>query len=525
MGIEVFAYAMAFVLAGGVTWLILWFFFPSGHPAAEMERLGDHPVDAADAGKKPEAETAGTQDQERARELTWLVSISAVLTAPGLLAFVLRTLTPGLLPAWVFNPWLQAIIITPVMFYCGRPIHRSGLPAITNRHPNMNSLVSVGTWAAYTYSLLVCVMPWAFPEGSREPYFDAVGVIITLVLLGELMQALAAAGSTSASTSASSRRPSTGIAASDDGRARSADLIAAMKARAQRTPGMMLHMADSISRILVPTVLIIATWTFAAWMVLGPEPQLAHAFTTAFNVLIIACPCAMSLVTPLSMGEALDLGESHGVLVASGRALEQARAIHTVAFDATALHGIHGIEAASATACSALRARGVTTELIVDTDGDDAHAEALARTFDVDGIVNAAPSDEHGVTAVVSTWPMAAERKPSALRIALGLPDSIDSGFAADGEATADKSIPDITLTGGPRGVLSAMRLSDAAMRNFRQNMIWTLAYNVIGLPLAVGVLYPFTGWLLSPMVAGLAMAASTICLVLNAHRLRRHRL
>ena len=119
---------------------------------------------------------------ERANEikaLTKLVIVGAVLTLPVFAVTMLHMANPALVPHWMVNPWLQAILITPVMFYCGRPIHTVGFPALAHRSPDMNSLVSLGTSAAYLYSLVTCIAPWVFPEGSREPYFESVGVVIT----------------------------------------------------------------------------------------------------------------------------------------------------------------------------------------------------------------------------------------------------------------------------------------------------------------------------------------------------------
>ena len=146
-------------------------------------RVGAPVVDAAEAERREAAERAN-----EIKALTKLVIVGAVLTLPVFAVTMLHMANPALVPHWMVNPWLQAILITPVMFYCGRPIHTVGFPALAHRSPDMNSLVSLGTSAAYLYSLVTCIAPWVFPEGSREPYFESVGVVITLVLVGRLLR-------------------------------------------------------------------------------------------------------------------------------------------------------------------------------------------------------------------------------------------------------------------------------------------------------------------------------------------------
>ena len=382
-------------------------------------RVGAPVVDAAEAERREAAERAN-----EIKALTKLVIVGAVLTLPVFAVTMLHMANPALAPHWMVNPWLQAILITPVMFYCGRPIHTVGFPALAHRSPDMNSLVSLGTSAAYLYSLVTCIAPWVFPEGSREPYFESVGVVITLVLVGRLLETKAREGTGKAVQSLIKLRPRTAhklnatsadnvdgiewrnpahftdtdidaIATGDllvvkngervptdgvivAGEARidesmitgeskpvsktagdpvtgatvllkggcvmratqvGADTvlsqIAAMVARAQATKAPVQQLADKIARYFVPAVMIIAIWTFAIWRSLGPAPQLAHALVTAVSVLIIACPCALGLATPLSVTVSLGLGATNGVLVTSAKALEQARRIGTVVFDKT----------------------------------------------------------------------------------------------------------------------------------------------------------------------------------------------
>ena len=182
-----------------------------GNASAGTDKL--HPLTAsAEAPMVDSAEAERREAAERTKEitsLTRLVAIGTVLTLPVFIVTMLHMANPMLVPHWMVNPWLQAILITPVMFYCGHPIHAVGFPALAHRSPDMNSLVSLGTSAAYLYSLVTCVAPQVFPEGSREPYFESVGVVITLVLVGRLLETKAREGTGKAVQSLIKLRPRT----------------------------------------------------------------------------------------------------------------------------------------------------------------------------------------------------------------------------------------------------------------------------------------------------------------------------
>ncbi|MBT1174046.1 HAD-IC family P-type ATPase [Bifidobacterium sp. LC6] len=640
----------------------------SAIPANALQHTADEPLDAAQAEQR--------EAQERRNEikaLTKLVIIGAVLTIPVFTATMLHMANPMLVPHWMVNPWLQAILITPVMFYCGHPIHSVGFPALAHRSPDMNSLVSLGTTAAYVYSLVTCIAPWIFPEGSREPYFESVGVVITLVLVGRLLENKAREGTGKAVQSLIKLRPRTAhklqetatftsAAAQHDAAndanteastalwlnpANSTDIdvdditagdllvvrngervptdgmvvagkvtvdesmitgeskpvnktkdalltgatvvlhgdcvmratqvgantvlsqITAMVARAQATKAPVQQMADRIAKYFVPAVIIIAVWTFAIWVSVGPSPQLAHALVTAVSVLIIACPCALGLATPLSVTVALGLGATNGVLVTSAKALEQAQRIGTVVFDKTGTitRGVVDDNAAwnkpsyeqdtikdgSIEAIAALRARGIRTVML---SGDKAEvAGRIAREVGIDTVIcEVKPDgkahwieqlqrerDEHYTVGQSGTGTEASNNaanqrngstlasKPAANLIAMvgdGINDApalaqADLGIAIGTGTDVAMQSADVTLMSGDlRGVLKTINLSEATMRNIRENLGWAFGYNIIGIPVAAGVLFPFTGWLLSPMIAGLAMALSSVCLVLNANRL-----
>jgi len=330
--------------------------------------------------------------------------------------------------------------------------------------------------------------------------------------------------------------------------------IAAMVARAQATKAPVQQLADKIARYFVPAVMIIAIWTFAIWVSLGPAPQLAHALVTAVSVLIIACPCALGLATPLSVTVSLGLGATNGVLVTSAKALEQARRIGTVVFDKTGTITRGVVDAAadwdkpsyeqdtvkegSREAVAALRARGIRTVML---SGDKAEvAGRIAREVGIDTVIcEVKPDgkaywiaklqrerDEDATKSAYGTSRTAAQSRTLIAMVGDGINDApalaqADLGIAIGTGTDVAMQSADVTLMSGDlRGVIKTINLSNATMRNIRENLGWAFGYNVIGIPVAAGVLYPFTGWLLSPMIAGLAMALSSVCLVLNANRL-----
>ena len=327
-----------------------------------------------------------------------------------------------------------------------------------------------------------------------------------------------------------------------------------MVARAQATKAPVQQLADKIARYFVPAVMIIAIWTFAIWRSLGPAPQLAHALVTAVSVLIIACPCALGLATPLSVTVSLGLGATNGVLVTSAKALEQARRIGTVVFDKTGTITRGVVDAAadwdkpsyeqdtvkegSREAIAALRARGIRTVML---SGDKAEvAGRIAREVGIDTVIcEVKPDgkaywiaklqrerDEATAKSAYGTSRTAAQSRTLIAMVGDGINDApalaqADLGIAIGTGTDVAMQSADVTLMSGDlRGVIKTINLSNATMRNIRENLGWAFGYNVIGIPVAAGVLYPFTGWLLSPMIAGLAMALSSVCLVLNANRL-----
>jgi len=416
--------------------------------------------------------------------------------------------------------------------------------------------------------------------------------------------------------------------------------IVHMVAEAQRTRAPIQRLADIIAAYFVETVVVIAALTALAWGLFGPEPRLTYALVNAVAVLIIACPCAVGLATPISMTVAMGRGATLGILFRNAEAIERMREIDVLVVDKTgtltlgrpaltdfALEGIgekealgliagveqlseHPIAAAivegakargaapeRAEAFEAVSGEGVAARVAgrsvrvgsreflkqagADTSRWDQKADewrSQAKTvvfFAADGVMRgiAAITDpirestpeaiaalkQLGVRVVMLTGD--SRRTAEAVARQLGIKDVLAEvrpedkaqhvkrlqaegrkvAMAGDGIndapalAQADVGIAmgtgtdiamesaGVTLVKGDlRGIARAIRLSRATMRNIRQNLLFAFGYNALGIPLAAGVLYPVSGLLLSPIFAGVAMAASSVSVVTNALRLRR---
>jgi P-type Cu+ transporter len=415
--------------------------------------------------------------------------------------------------------------------------------------------------------------------------------------------------------------------------------IVRMVAEAQRSRAPIQRLADRVASYFVPAVIACALAAFVAWSVWGPEPRLVLAFVSAVSVLIIACPCALGLATPMAIMVGTGRGAASGVLVKNAEALERLERVDTIVVDKTgtvtegvpklaSIHAFGGrtdadvlrmaaaLEQASehplaAAILSGARERGVAVpragdfssspglgisgtvdgELIrlgsssfladVDTSAATTEAEALRKTGQtvifvaagraLAGLIGAADPIKattaaaidalhaSGLRVVMLTGDNAATARAVAAALNLddvradmlpaGKRDAIrqlqDDGrivaMAGDGvndaPALAEAAVgiamstgtdvamesAGITLLHGDlRGIVRARRLSRATMRNVRQNLFLAFAYNIVGIPVAAGALYPFTHTLVSPVWASAAMTLSSVSVIGNALRLRR---
>jgi Cu+-exporting ATPase len=690
------------------------------HPEIVRDAPGDCPI--CGMALVPIAGT-GAGDDSELRDLTRRFWLGALLTAP---LFILA-MAPmvGIAEPFGLAPrtrgWIELVLGTPVALWVGWPLLHKFWLSLANRSPNMYTLIGLGVSLAYLFSLAAVLTPGLFPhefrshDGAVGTYFEAAAVIVTLVLLGDLLQ-LRAMGRTSAAITqllelapnlawridadgTEAQVPLDQVVVGDRLRVKPGDRIPVdgvvidgasrvdesmltgepvpvakapgdavsggtvnatgsftmraqrvgsdtllarivhMVGEAQRTRAPIQRLADRIAAWFVEVVVAIAVLTAAVWWLAGPEPAGTFALLNAVAVLIIACPCAVGLATPISMTVAMGEGAKAGILFRNAEAIERMRDIDTVVADKTgtltlgrpaltdfeasgmardealgllasveqpsehpiahaivgaardahialqpatdfqAVNGL-GVEAnvggrrVLAGSRAFLEQRGIATEAwreradalraqvktVVFLAAEGA-AVALAAIADPvkDTTAEAIGSlRREGVRVVMLTGD--AQRTADAVARALGIDEAIGEvlpqdkaehvkrlqaagrkvAMAGDGIndapalAQADVGIAmgtgtdvamesaGVTLVKGDlRGIARARALSHATLRNIRQNLVFAFAYNALGIPVAAGVLYPFTGMLLSPMLAGAAMAASSVSVVTNALRLR----
>jgi Cu+-exporting ATPase len=367
--------------------------------------------------ERPEPGSEETEDSEAAArraeiaDLSRRVLISALLTLPVLVP-VMASDVFGIedLPGFLSDHWFQLGMIAPVMLYAAWPIHKTGWLTLRNRTADMNTLITVGTSAAFLYSVLVTVAPGLLPEDVRDVYFEVVGVILTLILLGRLFEARARAGTGEAIRKLLGLRAKTarvvrdgteeevpvaqvepgdvvavrpgekvpvdgeiveGRSAIDEsmvtgeslpvtktvgdevigatlnqtgafrfratrvGRETMLAQIIKLVEEAQSSKAPIQRLADLVASYFVPAVIFIAIGTFVVWFDLGPEPTLTFALVSAVAVLIIACPCALGLATPLSVMVGTGKGAENGTLIRSAEALETAQRLDAIVLDKT----------------------------------------------------------------------------------------------------------------------------------------------------------------------------------------------
>jgi Cu+-exporting ATPase len=364
---------------------------------------------------RPERGSEEVEDEEVAerrreiRDLSRRVLVGAVLTGP-VVAAVMATAFGVRVPELLMNRWVQLVLIAPVFLYTGWPIHTVGWRTLRHRTAEMNTLITVGTTAAFAYSLVATLGPGLLPPDVRDVYYEAVGVILTLILLGRLIEAKARAGTGEAIRKLIGLRPRTARVLRDgaetempldqvrvddqivvrpgekvpvdgeivEGRstvdesmvtgesipvdkgpgdpvvgatinqtgsfrfratAVGSDTLLAQIVRlvreAQASKAPIQRLADSVAGYFVPAVIFIAIATFVVWFDVGPDPALTLGLVSAVSVLIIACPCALGLATPLSIMVGTGKGAQHGVLIRSAEALETAHRVRTVVLDKT----------------------------------------------------------------------------------------------------------------------------------------------------------------------------------------------
>lgn len=641
-------------------------------------------------------------------EMSRRVRFSVVLTLPLLaiamadMAGILSGLNDSVMPTY----WIQFLLATPVVFWGGRPIITRGVSALRQHSANMFTLIALGISAAHIFSTLVLLLPenpiWSGLRGGHHGlpvFFEAAAMIVTLTLLGQLLEAKARRKTGDSVRELLGLRPDEARVVLDDGEevtvpVTDLDLgamvriganeriaadglvvegrsdvdesmmtgesipvikqsgdelfggtingrsnllmkvtrigdetmisrIVAMVSEAQRTKAPVQRLADSVSGFFVPSVILISFLSFLFWIIAG-DPMIG--IVASVSVLIIACPCALGLATPMSIMVGSGVGARNGILLKSGEAIQNLAEIGIVAFDKTGTltlgrpriveirveegfteadvlglaasierHSEHplaasiineaenrGVALADITDFCAVTSVGVSgvvkgahvfvgrpndpKEFVLDTRSvievriDSRRAGIL---FIEDPVSGSAPEmltelsslgirsvmltgDAQGVAQNVSDrlgidechfglLPGDKSRvieklKWEGRKIAMvgdGVNDApalavADVGIAIGSGTAVAIETSDMTLLGGKiSDVARGIRLSRKIMKNIRQNLFFAFAYNIIGIPIAAGILYPWLGLLLSPMIASVAMTFSSVSVIANALRLR----
>jgi len=621
-----------------------------------------------------------------------------------------------------FGIWLQAALATPVIVWAGWPFFVRGWQSVVRRSLNMFTLIAMGVGVAYIYSLVATFAPGLFPEsfrghgGTVAVYFEAAAVIVTLVLLGQVLELRARSATSGAIRALLELAPPTARRIAGDGTEEEIDLselepgdnlrvrpgekvpvdgevvegrssvdesmvtgepvpvektegdrvtggtvngtgsiimkathvgdetllsqIVQMVAAAQRSRAPIQRLVDIVSGWFVPAVIIIAALTFIVWSIFGPDPAMAFALVNAVAVLIIACPCALGLATPMSIMVGTGKGASSGILIKNAEALETFEKVDTVivdktgtltlgrpdlvlvqpteAFDEQALLGlvaaverssehplaeaiVRGAEARNAPRQEASQFESVTGEgaqarvdgqlvaignskmmkrigawsddygrdadrfrtegqtvmfvavdsrlagligvadpikdttpeairrlhaqglkVVMLTGDNETTAQAVARQVGIDEVhADVSPEDKHQIVSRLQSEGAIVAMAGDGINDAPALAQA-DVGIAmGTGTDVAMESAGVTLVKGDLLGVAKARELSRATMRNIRENLFFAFIYNSLGVPVAAGVLYPFFGILLSPIIAAAAMSLSSVSVIGNALRLR----
>ncbi|MDZ4099472.1 MAG: copper-translocating P-type ATPase [Methylophilaceae bacterium] len=617
--------------------------------------------------------------------------------------------------------WVELLLSLPIVLWAGWPFFYRGALSILNRTPNMWTLIGLGTGAAFIYSVAATVFPSIFPDsfysmGRVSVYFEAAAVIISLTLLGQILELKARSQTSAAIRSLLGLAPKTAKKINEDGsetdiplshvhvgdmlrvrpgekvpvdgvvisgssavdesmltgepmpvskhegdkvigatlntsgslvirseRVGSSTMLAQivqMVAQAQRSKAPMQRLADVVAGYFVVTVVIIAILTFLIWGFIGPEPSWVFGLINAVAVLIIACPCALGLATPMSIMVATGRGARSGVLFRDAAAIEHLRKVNTLIIDKTGTltegkpkfnaaipaEGYTAVEVLRVAASldqgsehpladaivAEAREQGLTLEApqdfesssgigvqgkvagkqialgnkaLMDKLGIDVGAlRTQAESLRLEGASVMHLAIDHrlaGLLAVSDPIKPSTEEalktlRDAGMRIVMATGDGVTTAqsvaaklgidevygevrpedklklveklqkegaivaMAGDGIndapalAKADVGIAmgtgtdvamnsaQITLVKGDlRGISIARLLSVATIRNMKQNLVFAFLYNALGVPIAAGLLYPMTGWLLSPLIAALAMSLSSASVIVNALRLK----
>ena len=693
------------------------------HPEIIRDGPGSCPI--CGMALEPLTASLDEEDNTELADMTRRLWIAAILSVP-VLALGMSELLPGH-PLQQFismktQAWLQLALASPVVLWAGWPFFVRAWQSIVYRSLNMFTLIGLGVGVGYLFSVIAVLIPQIFPasfrdaEGNVPVYFEAAAVIVTLVLLGQVLELRARSQTGTAIKALLGLAPKTARRLRQDSQEEDVPLdnvqvgdrlrvrpgekvpvdgvvlegsstvdesmitgepipvekhandrvvgatvngngsfvmraervgsetllaqIVQMVAEAQRSRAQIQKLADVVASYFVPAVVLIAALTFVVWSVWGPEPRMAHGLVNAVAVLIIACPCALGLATPMSIMVATGKAALNGILFKNAEAIEVMRKVDTLVVDKTGtltegkprlqsvvvtadideqtllrlaaslernsehplasaivsgardrdikltdavqFHSLTGkgvvgevegrrvavgnrslledfkvaadeltrqaeslrasgqtivfvlvddkpagllgvadpIKETTPEAVKQLHAEGI--RLVMLTGDSRTTAEAVARKLGIDEVVAEVLPDQKVYVV---------KRFQSDGRIVAMAGDGINDAPAlaqahvgiamGTGTDVAMKSA-DVTLVKGDlRAIVRARSLSRATMSNIKQNLFFAFVYNTLGVPIAAGVLYPFFGILLSPMIAAAAMSFSSVSVIANALRLQ----
>ncbi len=700
------------------------YYFCPMHP--EVKQTGPGTCPKCGMNLVPEKGEESSQEKRAYRKMAKKFWIALALTLPVFIIAIsgfFPFLNPENVAPEKFWSWFQFVLATPVVFYSSRDFFKRGWSSIRRYSPNMWTLISIGVGAAYLFSVLGLLFPGLFPsqfkdeQGNVHLYFEAAAVILTLVLLGQVLELRAHSKTNSAikamlglvppmarviRNGKEDEIPLEDVVVGDRLRVRPGEKVPVdgmitnghavidesmitgepipsdktendsvtggtingktsfeMKAEkvgsdtllaqiielvneAGRSRAPIQKLADAVAKYFVQIVVGIALVTFAVWALWGPEPAYVYAFVNAVSVLIIACPCALGLATPMSIMVGTGRGAQSGVLVKDASAIEEMNKVDVLIIDKTGtitegkpalksytsfsdmpddeilrlaasvdaysehpvaeaivkgakekgiepgkvgefesvtgkgVTGIHKgrkiglgnsrlleefgakldgeqektvkewqltgqtvmyllvedriegivsvadtIKATSAGAIKALQKMGVKVHML--TGDNEYTAKTVAEELKLDGYqADCLPEDK---------FKMVQEFQESGLKVAMagdGINDApaleqANVGIAMGTGTDIAMQSAEITLVKGDlNGIVRARDLSRKVMRNIRQNLFFAFAYNSLGVPVAAGILFPFFGILLSPVIAAAAMSFSSVSVISNALRIRR---
>ncbi|MGD9553568.1 MAG: heavy metal translocating P-type ATPase [Arcobacteraceae bacterium] len=698
------------------------------HPEIIRNTAGDCPK-CGMALEPMGVEDINQEDNSELKEMTTRFWVSAILAIPLFILAMLADLTQNILPTNLTMQQIQYIqffLATPIVLWGGWTFYVKAYYSIVHKSLNMFTLIGLGVSVAWLYSVIALFFPMVFPVNLQTPqglvpvYFEAAGVIVTLVLLGQVLE-LKARSKTNAAikmllnlvpqkatrvnaddseeeigveeiqlqdilkikpgekipvdgvitkgNSSVDESMITGesipvekniddkvigatvnttgsffIKATNVGKDTLIAQIIDMVAQAQRSRAPIQKLADTVSGYFVPAVVMIAILTYIVWYFFGPQPSLAFALVNAVAVLIIACPCALGLATPISIMVGTGRGALEGVLIKNAEALEIMEKIDTVVVDKTGTLTVGKPEISSVVEFNDFKQKEILRyAACVEQDSEHPLANAVVKKAKEEKITIDRATDfkyvtGKGITAKVDSKSIAlgnlklmksldidvqkGEEKANELRqngqtvifiainntlaglIAIADPiksstkgalkdlqakgikvvmltgdnkitanavakelliDEVHSDVLPEDKLRVIRNLQDngkivamagdgindapalaaanvgiamgtgtdvaiesaqITLIKGDlNGIVKAYKLSKGTMKNIRQNLFFAFIYNSAGVPIAAGILYPFFGVLLSPMIAAVAMSFSSVSVIVNALRLKNMKL